>query len=407
VLLWERPSGRETGPEPGTRNPEPGTRNPEPGTRNPEPGTRNPEPGTRNPETGNRKPETGNRKPETGNRKPETGNRKPDFDCDFDWSRFEVMHFFVLIPLLMGLLVSSASAPAQTIYSWTDEDGITHFTDRRPETDREVHIQRAVARPEAMLDIRQAGSEREPLWLFENRTHGPLSIRVDFAEHSNVVSYPELPHVFLLPARAERELVAVGALDARQSWRYRLQTETVPGDPAAMHQPERPYRAPLAPGDSFTIGQAFGGEFSHTEPAAYYAVDIAMPVGTPVHAAREGVVMDVARWFHGAGLDRERHGPRANFVRILHSDGTMAVYAHLDYEGVRVRPGQRVRRGQLIGKSGNTGYSTGPHLHFVIQKNRNMELVSVPFEFEDEDGVSVTPRKGLALSVTGQGAPVP
>jgi len=312
-----------------------------------------------------------------------------------------MMRSVVVIPLLMGLLVFSASAPAQTIYSWTDEDGITHFTDRKPETDREVHVQRAVARPEAMLDIRQTGSDDEPLWLFENRTHGPLSIRVDFTEQSNVVSFPELPQVFLLPPRAERELVAVGALDRRQSWRYRLQTETVPGDPAALHQPERPYRPPLAPGASFTIGQAFGGEFSHTEPPSYYAVDITMPVGTPIHAARAGVVMDVARWFHGAGLDRERHGPRANFVRILHSDGTMAVYAHLDYEGVKVRPGQRVRRGQVIGKSGNTGYSTGPHLHFVIQKNRNMELVSVPFEFEGEDVTAVTPRSGLELSVAG------
>jgi murein DD-endopeptidase MepM/ murein hydrolase activator NlpD len=122
-----------------------------------------------------------------------------------------------------------------------------------------------------------------------------------------------------------------------------------------------------------------------------------MPIGTPVHAAREGVVMDQARYFHGAGEDLKRYGQRANFVRILHDDGTMAVYAHLDYEGVRVAAGQRVRRGQLIGKSGNTGFTTGPHLHFVIQKNRSMELVSVPFEFEGDNGQGVRPRQGLRI----------
>ena len=107
--------------------------------------------------------------------------------------------------------------------------------------------------------------------------------------------------------------------------------------------------------------------------------------------------MDKARWFHCSGLDRERYAARANFIRILHDDGTMAVYAHLDYAGVRVQPGERVARGQYIGRSGNTGFSSGPHLHFVIQKNRDLQLVSVPFEFENGEGGAVRPRERLRL----------
>ena len=57
----------------------------------------------------------------------------------------------------------------------------------------------------------------------------------------------------------------------------------------------------------------------------------------------------------------------------------MAVYAHLQPGGVLVRTGQRVRRGQPIGLSGNTGFSSGPHLHFVVQVNRGMRLESIPF----------------------------
>lgn len=299
--------------------------------------------------------------------------------------------------LIAVLVAFSAGVLGQTIYIWTDEDGVTHFTDREPQTGREVTIQKAIAEPESALTIRQTGPDHEPIWWFRNRLSGPLAVRVSLAEADNVVTDPELPAVFVLPPNAERELVTIGPLDPRQSWRYRFQTEAVLGSPEAAHRPERLYRPPFAPGAEFTIGQAWGGPFSHTEPHSYHAVDIAMPIGTPIHAARAGVVMDNARWFHRAGEDPERYGPRANFIRILHDDGSMAVYAHLDYAGVRVHPGERVARGQYIGRSGNTGFSSGPHLHFVIQKNRDMELVSVPFEFEGANGTPVRPRERMRL----------
>ena len=100
---------------------------------------------------------------------------------------------------------------------------------------------------------------------------------------------------FVLPAGAERELVTIGALDARQSWRYRIKSESVPGDPSADPSTGSSLqRHRFARNRSFTIGQAFGGEYSHHTPDARYAVDIAMPVGTPIHAARAGKVMDIA-----------------------------------------------------------------------------------------------------------------
>ncbi len=301
--------------------------------------------------------------------------------------------------MISVLLLSAGPAMAQTIYSWTDENGVTHFTDRKPDTDQPVTVQKAIAEPESALSIRRSGPDQDPVWWFRNRLAGPLSVRVRLVEEDNVITEPRLPAVFTLPAQAERELVTIGPLNPARSWSYRFETEVVAGELDVVHQPPGPYRPPIAPGASFTVGQAFGGTFSHTEPHAYYAVDIVMPVGTPIHAARAGVVMDRERYFHRAGLDRQRDGPRANFVRILHEDGTMAVYAHLDYEGVAVFPGQEISRGQYIGRSGNTGYSSGPHLHFVIQKNRDMQLVSVPFEFEGPDGSPVTPRERLRLSV--------
>ena len=65
----------------------------------------------------------------------------------------------------------------------------------------------------------------------------------------------------------------------------------------------------------------------------------------------------------------------------------MAVYAHLQPEGVQVRAGQRVRKGQRIGLSGNTGFTSGPHLHFAVQVNRDMRLVSIPFRMFGPRGI--------------------
>ena len=97
--------------------------------------------------------------------------------------------------------------------------------------------------------------------------------------------------------------------------------------------------------------------------------------------------MQVESDFDRAGLNAEKYGGRANFVRILHDDGTMALYAHLKAEAAMVRVGQQVRRGQLIGLSGNTGFTSGPHLHFVLQVNRGMQLRSIPFRMFGPQGI--------------------
>jgi murein DD-endopeptidase MepM/ murein hydrolase activator NlpD len=170
------------------------------------------------------------------------------------------------------------------------------------------------------------------------------------------------------------------------------------GDPAAVHSPERSYRAPFAVARMHRVSQAYPDTITHTTLDAAYAVDIAMPIGTDVYAARAGVVIDAASTNYRGGLDPTQEGAAANVIRILHDDGTYAIYAHLNWNTIRVRPGDVVERGEYIADSGNTGFSTGPHLHFAVIRNADMRLVSVPVTFEGPNGIRIVPEVGTDLT---------
>ena len=114
-------------------------------------------------------------------------------------------------------------------------------------------------------------------------------------------------------------------------------------------------------------------------------MDLIVDEGTPVLAARDGVVV-AAMAGHGEGGTDRALADQANFVRVLHEDGSMALYGHLQEGGVAVRTGDRVTLGQVLGYAGSTGFSSGPHLHFVVQVNGGMRLVSVPFRMIGPDG---------------------
>ena len=95
----------------------------------------------------------------------------------------------------------------------------------------------------------------------------------------------------------------------------------------------------------------------------WFAYDFDMPIGTPVLAARSGVVS----WVQEQYEDGDHEFLHANTVEITHSDGSKAQYLHLTRNGALVDVGDRVERGQLIGRSGFTGMTgSRRHLHFVV-----------------------------------------
>lgn len=293
-------------------------------------------------------------------------------------ARFGTLLAAALGALALGTVLA-APAHAAKLYRWTDRNGIVHYGDRVPEAApaAEVKIIPYRSEPGAIAHLRvQQDGERYLAWA-DNSLAGPIEVRLDFTYSNNIVGTPYLPARATLPARGSAVVAVLSAQDPARGGDFELSMSSVPGDPAARAR-NVDYLLPLRQ-PQFRIDQGYGGHFSHTEPEHRYAVDFAAEIGTPVLAAREGVVMQVESDFDKAGLNLEKYGDRANFVRILHPDGSMALYAHLDTDGVLVRPGQRVGAGQQIGRSGNTGFSTGPHLHFAVQVNRGMRLESIPF----------------------------
>jgi murein DD-endopeptidase MepM/ murein hydrolase activator NlpD len=167
------------------------------------------------------------------------------------------------------------------------------------------------------------------------------------------------------------------------------------GDPSARPAPYR-YALPFGVGQEHRVIQGFHGAFSHTG-SNEFAVDFACPEGTPVLATREGLVVAT----HDSAVENGTTPDyldyqRTNFVVVLHDDGTLGEYMHLATGGVRVRAGQRIARAQYIALSGNTGYSTTPHLHFQVMTAGpdGREARSFPFEFEVAPGRAERPAEG-------------
>jgi len=237
------------------------------------------------------------------------------------------------------------------------------------------------------------GTDRMPLLYAVNPYHGPISVHLEMTKTINAQSDPPWPKTYNVPATTDYYLGTIEALEDNKSWSYAYQFSYVLGQNNPAYDADHAYRLPYrAVGDAY-ISQGFSGTFSHFDEQNKYAIDIPLDEGTDVVAARGGVVMDYAEDFIKGGTE-EKNLFRNNYVRVAHDDGSMGLYAHLKLESVVVGNGQRVKAGQKLAESGDTGFSTGPHLHFAIQINQNHNLISVPFKIQYPNGEIKQPMPG-------------
>ena len=298
------------------------------------------------------------------------------------------------------LLTISGISLAQALYKYRGPDGEWVFTDRAPETEAPAEVRElptGVKKAEVSVIHRLVG--RQIQFYASNEFHAPVELMLALDVLENVERPPPDQSMrWLLPPRSQTALLQLNALDEAAAPDISYRFIYLYGDPQTVHRTDRPYRAPFANAKKFMVSQAYPINVTHNTVDSYYAVDFTMPVGTDVYAARDGTVIEVASTNFRAGPDPEEQGASANLIRILHKDGTFAVYAHLNWNTIRVKPGDEVQRGEYIADSGNTGFSTGPHLHFVVLRNGGQRMESLPVVFEGPNETAVTPEFGQQLA---------
>jgi len=307
------------------------------------------------------------------------------------------------VSLIIAVLVSFCAADtidAQELYKYRGENGEWIYSDRPPDDGQTVEV-RGLNRgsTDAVVDVTHSFVGTSVELTARNDFYAPVEMRLEISDIRGL-AYPDPDQelVWVLPPRSSTDLFQLDSLENQTSPFLEYGFRYLPGDPSARHRAPGPYRVPFAISNNYPVTQAYPEVVTHTGPESYYAVDMAMPIGTDIFAARAGIVFDVARNNFRVGLDVEIDGPAANVVRILHDDGTYAIYAHLNTNTIRVRPGDKVERGEYIADSGNTGYSSGPHLHFAVVRNVGLRVESVPVTFFGANSDSVIPAAGMILT---------
>ena len=288
--------------------------------------------------------------------------------------------------LLLAALLTCGLATAQTLYKYRGDDGEWIYSDRPPDDGRDVQSPSAesgVSKPGLSVTHAFTGDGLE--FIARNTFYAPVEVALEFDDITGVdYPHPDEDRIWVVPARSELVLFELPTLEDVDVPSVDYRYVYLPGDPALQPDTSVTYRVPYAVGTAHVVSQTYPVSDTHRTRDSMYAVDFAMPVGTDTN-------------FKG-GPDEDRYADLANLVRILHDDGTYAVYAHLNWNTIRVRPGDRVVAGEYIADSGNTGFTSGPHLHFAVQRNLGMRVESVPVAFRGSDGDAVEPETGVPLT---------
>jgi murein DD-endopeptidase MepM/ murein hydrolase activator NlpD len=207
-----------------------------------------------------------------------------------------------------------------------------------------------------------------------------------YVTSTNLKAARSLPWTFVV--RDKPEVLTFQRVQPNEPWQLDFTFNWRPGGMTAEHDSRAVYQLPYPADQHYTVAQGNLSKGGHRRGGGDdYAIDWGMPEGSTVCSARAGKVVAVKQ-------DSKEGGPTqnfnmdANYVIVRHADGTFGEYMHLQHHGVLVRVGEDVAVGTPLGRSGNTGYSSGPHLHFGVFVNRDgSNKTSIPLRWKTASGV--------------------
>ncbi len=156
------------------------------------------------------------------------------------------------------------------------------------------------------------------------------------------------------------------------------------------------YILPYAKGKTFNLGQSYCPSNPNWGHHKWFAYDFDLPIGEPVIASRKGIVL-ATRSFNDDVSDCS--GCKENYVFVLHEDGTVMSYIHLQQREVHVAVGDTIQQGQMLGLSGNSGCTGYPHLHIALFRGQGNygRQYTLPLNYKNAEG-EVNSENGLIMN---------
>ncbi len=216
----------------------------------------------------------------------------------------------------------------------------------------------------------------------DNNEPCPVSIKLDL-NLKNLKSSKGNNKIFLLPAKTKNVELTILKSIKNGKYNYSYKTKYNYGNHFQdTYNADYEYSLPFEKGSTEKVSQGYNGSSTHLNQNA---LDFDMKDGTNILAARDGIVIRV--------IDQNKKSCHSkdcqkynNFVTIYHDDGTFAEYTHIQQDGSLVKIGDKIKVGDIIAKSGDVGWSSGPHLHFVVYLQQIGGSKTLKTKFKVGDG---------------------
>lgn len=220
-----------------------------------------------------------------------------------------------------------------------------------------------------------------------NDEYCPVSTQLSF-NMSNLKAATGKQSLFVIPAQAKKFLItSLNKINTKTcDFKFNYKFKSNYGDiTSTSYDTLYEYDLPFTKGKSVVLDQGYNGTYSHQNENS---LDFNLPLGSEVCAARDGVVVEIVQ-NNSKFCASKACIDFANYVTVYHSDGTFARYSHLQQNGVKVNVGDSIIQGQVIALSGNTGFTNGPHLHFVcyLQGLEKQQTLETYFKINDGSDV--------------------